>query len=108
MFDGAPNGTLLQEWRGWMSKYAQRLAADGRDDAERRAEMRAASPKYVPREWMLSEAYTKAEKGDFSAIEELLHILCNPFDEHTPEIAARYYRLPPAEVVQKAGLSYYS
>ena len=37
-------------------RYAKRLASEGRGEAERRAEMRAASPKYVPREWMLAGA----------------------------------------------------
>ena len=54
-----------------MVKYARRLAADGRSDPERRAEMRGTSPKYIPREWMLAEAYTKAEAGDFSTLHEL-------------------------------------
>ena len=78
-----------------------------RDEAERRAEMRATSPKYVPREWMLAAAYTKAEKGDFSVLHELLEVLTSPFDEHTPEIAAKYYRRPPTELEKKAGLAYF-
>ena len=73
-----------------------------------RAEMRATSPKYVPREWMLAAAYTKAEKGDFSVLHELLEVLTSPFDEHTPEIAAKYYRRPPTELEKKAGLAYFS
>ena len=31
---------------------------------ERVSKMRAASPVYVPREWMLAEAYSKAEEGE--------------------------------------------
>ena len=108
MYNGMPEGGLLKEWRRWLSRYAQKLAADGRDEAERRAEMRATSPKYVPREWMLAAAYTKAEKGDFSVLHELLEVLTSPFDEHTPEIAAKYYRRPPTELEKKAGLAYFS
>ena len=30
--------------------------------------MRAASPKYIPREWMLASAYTAAERGDHTVL----------------------------------------
>ena len=96
------------EWARWMCSYAQVLTSEGRDDAERREEMRSASPKYIPREWILAEAYTKAEKGDLSVLHELLHLLTSPFEEHTPEIEARYYRLPPSELEKKAGIAYFS
>ena len=48
------------EWREWFAAYARRLAADGRPDGERSAEIRRTSPKYTPREWMLAEAYRAA------------------------------------------------
>ena len=59
------------EWREWFAAYARRLAADGRPDGERSAEIRRTSPKYTPREWMLAEAYRAAEKSDFGPLEEL-------------------------------------
>jgi len=33
--------------------------------------MKLVNPKYIPREWMLKEAYTNAENGYFSKIHEL-------------------------------------
>jgi len=104
---GAPT-PLLTEWRKWLSSYAQRLASDARPDAERTAEMKATSPKYIPREWILAEAYTKAEKGDFSTLTELNTIFANPFDEHSEEVARKYYRKPPSAMERKAGISYFS
>ena len=56
-------------WLEWLGEYAARLKADGRPAEERAAEMRATSPKYVPREWMLAEAYTAAEQGDHAPLE---------------------------------------
>jgi len=58
-FDGLPsdNVPLLNEWRRWLVKYAQRLAMEGRSDAERQSEMRATSPKYIPREWYARRAH---------------------------------------------------
>ena len=55
----------------WVRLWQEELAVDGRADAQRQAAMRRASPKYVPREWMLVEAYKGAEDGDFSELEQL-------------------------------------
>ena len=96
------------EWHAWLLAYAQRVASEGRDDATRIAEMKLSSPKYIPREWMLAEAYTKAEKGDFSAVHELQQIFAAPFDEHSADVETRYYRKPPAELEKKAGIAYFS
>jgi hypothetical protein len=43
--------------------------------------MRRASPKYVPREWLLAEAYLAAERGDAAPLAALQRVLANPFDE---------------------------
>ena len=40
--------------------------------------MKKASPKFVPREWMLVDAYSKAQEGDYSAIEELKTVFRSP------------------------------
>lgn len=45
------------------------------------ARMRRASPKYVPREWMLVEAYTAAAKGDYSVVHRLQELFRKPYDE---------------------------
>jgi len=50
-------------WSGWCEQYLARLEADARDSTERRAEQNAASPKFVPRNWMLTTAYEAAEEG---------------------------------------------
>jgi len=74
---------------------------------ERAAEMRATSPKYVPREWMLAEAYTAAEQGDHAPLEELRALFAAPFEEH-PEYEERYYRRTPQAQRQKGGISFMS
>ncbi len=98
---------LAAEWSAWGDAYAARLAADGRPEAERRAEMRANSPKYVPREWMLAEAYTAAEQGELSVLHELAQLFRTPYAEQ-PEREARWYKKAPAEVRKKGGVSFFS
>jgi uncharacterized protein YdiU (UPF0061 family) len=70
--------------------------------------MLAANPKYVPREWMLAEAYTAAELGDFTVIHQLQHLFAAPYAEHTAEVAAKYYRTTPPHMADVAGISYFS
>ena len=69
--------------------------------------MRRASPKYVPREWMLAEAYGAAEQGDYALVRSLHELLTTPYDEH-PEAATRFYRRRPAGVEQQGGIGFMS
>ena len=45
--------------------------------------MKSVSPKYVPREWMLVEAYEQAQKGAYDRIKELSVVFEHPYDEGT-------------------------
>ena len=95
------------EWCEWLSAYGARLERDARDADERAREMRATSPKYVPREWMLAQAYEAADRGDLSVLRELYALLTSPYDEH-PELEEKYYRRTPDAYRQKAGITYFS
>lgn len=70
--------------------------------------MRRANPKYVPREWMLVEAYSAAERGDYAPLHALLHVLTTPYDEHTAQTASRFYQRAPAGSEQQGGLGFMS
>ncbi|MFT4978886.1 MAG: hypothetical protein ACI8S6_004796 [Myxococcota bacterium] len=78
---------------GWLRELTRRAASEGRPPAVRQAEMRAASPKYVLRNYLAQQAITKAEAGDPSEIERLLSVLRRPYDEQ-PEHEA-YAALMP-------------
>ena len=95
------------QWGSWLAKYATVVKNEGRNQEERHAEMRRASPKYVPREWMLAKAYEAAEEGDFSVIAELQQLFRNPYDEQ-PDLEFKYYICTPSEFRKKAGISYFS
>jgi uncharacterized protein YdiU (UPF0061 family) len=55
--------------------------------------MKSVNPKYVLKNYMLQEAIKKAQNGDFSLVNNLLHVAQNPFDEH--EEFARYAKATP-------------
>ncbi|ERJ19426.1 putative ACR protein [Salinisphaera shabanensis E1L3A] len=95
--------TLFDDSAGfdrWAERWRQRLAADTRDDAARRAAMRAVNPAYIPRNHRIQQAIDAAEAGDYQPLDELLTVVAKPFDDH-PELTG-YARPPkPEEVVER-------
>lgn len=78
----------------WLDLLRQQAAIDSAPKL-----MRETSPKYVPREWMLVQAYEKAYEGDYSLIHELHQLFLRPFDEQ-PDFEDKYYRKAPQEVYE--------
>lgn len=65
----------------WLELYRKRLIRDGQTDTERKDNMHRVNPKYVLRNYLAQLAIDKAENGDYSLVEELLHVLRRPYDE---------------------------
>ena len=70
-----------EELNSWLDLYDARLMQETRDPEARRAAMLKINPKYILKNYMLQEAISLAEKGDFSMVETLLQIARHPFDE---------------------------
>lgn len=66
----------------WLDHYDKRLEKESSVADERRKQMLATNPKYVLKNYILQYAIDKAERGDFSGVEELLTLARAPFDEH--------------------------
>ena len=60
----------------------------------RRDKMRQINPKYILKNFILQDAISKAEKHDFTGVEELLKLSQFPFDEH--EELSHYASTTPA------------
>jgi len=65
----------------WLKLYDVRLSQETRTQPQRQKEMLKTNPKYVLKNYMLQEAITLAERGDYSMVETLLHIAAHPYDE---------------------------
>jgi len=107
-FYEAPAPELLEEWKEWLQKWADAVVAEepgSSGSAEVAQRLRAVNPKYVPREWMLVEAYTLASRGDYSLVKELHELFRRPYDEQ-PEFEARYYSRGSEEIVGRGGVAY--
>ena len=68
--------------------------------------MNAANPKYVPREWVLKEAYTAADRGDTTGVHALLELFRKPYDEQ-PEME-RFAHPAPLHAETVGGVGFMS
>ena len=59
----------VQDWKGLLYKGEERAES-----------MRKANPKFILRNYLLQQSIEKAEKGDFSMVEQLLERSKRPFD----------------------------
>jgi uncharacterized protein YdiU (UPF0061 family) len=77
--DGNPRERVLKDLLSWLrSHWIPSIKPDGCDAAAASAAMKQASPKYVPREWMLVTAYTAAATGDYSTLHALHELFKTP------------------------------
>ncbi len=75
--------------------------------------MRLSNPKYTLREWMLVDAYTKADGGkfiaaDYSLVHELYNLAKDPYGEGSAESHEKYYRRAPDESLRAGGTAFMS
>jgi protein adenylyltransferase len=78
----------------WAEDYRRRLAAEGSQDAERRARMDRINPKYLLRNYLAQTAIERAQAGDFREVDRLRALLEDPFSEHPEHEASA--RPPPS------------
>ncbi len=78
LYDIAMNPVVIHNW---LDLYDARLSKETRTQPERQKFMLKTNPKYVLKNYMLQEAITLAERGDYSMVETLLYIAAHPFEE---------------------------
>eukprot|EP00501_MAST-03F_sp_TOSAG23-6_P001369 GSMAST32.ASY1.ANO1.1423.1 assembled CDS len=68
--------------------------------------MRCVSPKYIPREWMLVNAYEKAMKGDYSQVVHLQKVFMNPYSKSvkTKQCDKEFYTKAPIDTYRGCGV----
>eukprot|EP00966_Prymnesium_polylepis_P219824 5085174-Prymnesium_polylepis.1 len=102
---------MVRRWSDWLLEWLAALQEDAsqsnRDAAMIAAAMRRTSPKFVPREWMLHEAYSAAEEGNHRPLQELHELLKRPYDEQ-PAAARRYFARAPVGSERQGGIGFMS
>ncbi len=79
----------------WFDRYDARLSFNTSSTHERHARMLRTNPKYVLKNYILQQSIEKAERGDYTLVNDLLRIAQNPYDEH--EEFEHYARPTPPE-----------
>jgi len=92
---------IVKQLRTWL----EIIATEARPEQDVIAQMNAANPKYIPREWMLADAYKAAYKGDFKLVEELYKLFENPYAEQMG-MEKKYYRRAPEGASETGGIGF--
>ena len=92
-----------EEWTTFLTEWLTALGTDLDTAGER---MARENPKYVPREWMLVEAYTTAQKGNMSIFNDLFDLFLDPYGEGSDRLASEYYRLAPTDALSRGGTAF--
>jgi len=110
----------IEQWHKALTKCYTHAAQQSKEAPTPPEEtMRLANPKYTLREWMLVEAYSKADpgkspgnpfsvEGDYSGVHELFELCKDPYAEGTPENHEKYYRRAPDESLRAGGTAFMS
>ena len=87
-------GTMRKSWLEWIQQWLDEVeSVSGRQGiGEIVSGMRQASPKYVPREWMLVTAYENAQRGDYDMIRDLQDLFQDPYAEGNKEQELAYFK----------------
>lgn len=124
-FYGALTDENQASLRTWIEKWHQALTECYNDESKQTTippeeTMRLANPKYTLREWMLVEAYTKADagkspgnpfpsaSGDYSGVHELFALCKDPYGEGSSDNHKKYYRRAPDESLRAGGTAFMS
>jgi serine/tyrosine/threonine adenylyltransferase len=92
-YDDAKRDAQAAALQGWLQRWHERVRAQGRPHAERRAAMHAVNPWFVLRNYVAQQAIDAATAGDPSVVHTLLEVMRRPYDEQ-PAHADRAGRRP--------------
>ncbi len=93
----------LTRFTAWLRKYAERVNQEGATQEDKKMRMNAVNPKYVLRNYLSQLAIDKADKGDFSMVNELLEVMRHPYDEQVDK--QEYAKKRPDWARNKPGCS---
>jgi len=79
----------------WFNSYKKVCEEQNSSFSQRFEIMKKVNPKYIIKNYMLQEAIMLAHEGDYSLVNDLLHIAQNPFEKH--EKFERYANPTPQE-----------
>ncbi len=94
---------VKDQWDTWFLNYKVRLQHEFEIHQQRKEKMDAVNPKYVLRNYMSQLAIDEADKGNYTLIDELFHLLKKPYSEQ-PE-NEKWFAKRPEWARNKVGCS---
>ncbi|CAL8469913.1 g9455 [Coccomyxa elongata] len=85
-----------EAWGAWLDQLRAAIKAEGRPEAERRADQDSVNPCYVPRNQLMQTAIARAEAGDYDKLHGLMKVLEMPYEEQPG--AERFRVTPPKQI----------
>ena len=109
----------IEKWHTALTSCYQHAAKESETVTPPEEVMRISNPKYTLKEWMLVDAYTKADSGtsngnpfnvsgDYSGVHELFELCKDPYGEGTVKNHNKFYRRAPDEALQAGGTAFMS
>jgi uncharacterized protein YdiU (UPF0061 family) len=90
-----------EQFGRWVTAYAERKKRNGINNSEAHEMMRKANPRFILRNYLLSQAIEELEKGGDSMLRKLQEALKDPYSDNYPEFSGRR----PDWANEKAGCS---
>jgi uncharacterized protein YdiU (UPF0061 family) len=84
----------------WAKRWRERLSRENQSPDERRRQMRAANPMFIPRNHRIEAAIQEAEAGRFDRFHELIRVLARPYDDQREFAEYAKPPTPDEEVLQ--------
>ena len=75
-------GLYHKPMNDWLDQYDERLKENTSSTEERHTAMLQTNPKFVLKNYILQEAITAAENGDYTVVDALFNIAKDPYAEH--------------------------
>jgi len=100
---------MRRAWIAWLKDWRETVHSSRPSSGTAVYEvMKQSNPKYVLREWMLVDAYSTADNGDYTILNELYDLIQRPYDEGSSEEETAYYRRAPDSAVARGGTAFMS
>ncbi|KAL3943668.1 MAG: hypothetical protein SGBAC_002248 [Bacillariaceae sp.] len=100
---------VRREWIAWLKDWRAVVKASRPSSGMAVFEkMKEANPKYVLREWMLVDAYSAADNGDNTILNELYDLIQRPYEEGNQKEVSAYYRRAPDSAIARGGTAFMS
>lgn len=94
---------IREQWYDFFDEYLKVIVDMDEDHEQRRSSMNCVNPKYIFRNYIAQEVIDKAEKGDYTLINEFYQVLQHPYDDKLEY--EKWYQKRPEYARNKIGCS---